>query len=160
MNPETLGTVALGPQLSFGETGLLLGLLGMLMCVGGAAIDASFAGAYTLSQFLGWEWGKYRGPKRAPRFALTWLFFVFAGTALVLSGIDPVQLTEYSVVFSVVCLPLTYLPVLLVAGDANVMGEHRNGVLSNALGWFYYVLICIAALAAIPLLIMTHGGEG
>ena len=61
---------------------------------------------------------------------------------------------------SVLILPLSYWPILKVAGDARVMGEHRNGVLSKTLGWFYYALVCIAAVAAIPLLIITHGGEG
>ena len=30
-----------------------------------------------------------------------------------MTGYDPVKLTEYSVIFSVVALPLTYLPILL-----------------------------------------------
>ena len=68
IEPTDLGTVALPSQGAFGETGLLLALGGMLFCVGGAAIDSSFAASYNLAQFLGWEWGRYRGPERAPRF--------------------------------------------------------------------------------------------
>jgi manganese transport protein len=34
---------------------------------------------------------------------------------VIMSGIDPVLLTEYAVIFSVVALPLTYVPILLVA---------------------------------------------
>jgi manganese transport protein len=160
VDPSTLGTVGLATEQSFGETGLLLGLLGMLMAVGGATIDASFAAAYTTAQFCGWEWGRYRGPAKAPRFTLTWLAVLAIGVAIVLSGINPVDLTEYSVVFSVVCLPLTYLPVLLVAGDRRFMGEHVNGVLTRTLGWLYFGVIGILAVAAIPLLFATNGGGG
>jgi manganese transport protein len=160
VSPDSLGTVGLAAQISFGEVGLLLGLLGMLMAIGGAAIDASFAGAYTLAQFFGWEWGKYRGPRKAPRFALTWLLFIAAGTAIVLTGINPVDLTEYSVVFSVVCLPLTYLPVLMVADDERFMGEHRNGPIARGLGWLYFGVICVLAVVALPLLFATNGGSG
>ena len=43
-----------------------------------------------------------------------------------MTGIDPVLLTEYSVIFSVVALPLTYLPILLVANDKAYMGRARE----------------------------------
>src|SRR3954451_844709 len=58
ISPEFLGTTALGAQVSFGEVGLLFAFLGMMFAVGGAAIEGSFAGAYSFAQFLGWEWGK------------------------------------------------------------------------------------------------------
>ena len=36
-------------------------------------------------------------------------------------------------VFSAVALPLTYLPILVVANDPEYMGEHVNGRVTNAL---------------------------
>ena len=86
--------------------------------------------------------------------------FVLATALIVLTGVDPVSVVEYSIVFSVVILPLTYFPVLLVARDRGIMGEYANGRLANALGWFYLVVVTVAALAAMPLLIATHGGQG
>ena len=53
---------------------------------------------------------------------------------VVMTGYDPVKLTEYSVIFSVVALPLTYLPILLVANDRSYMGSNVNGRLANVLG--------------------------
>jgi Mn2+/Fe2+ NRAMP family transporter len=82
------------------------------------------------------------------------------GTLIALSGVSPISIVEYSIVFSVVILPLTYFPVLMVARDERIMGRQKNGVFANALGWFYLVLITLAALAALPLLLMTHGGHG
>lgn len=160
VEPNDLGTVALPMQGSFGETGLLLGLGGMLFCVGGAAIDSSFAASYNLAQFLGWEWGRYKGPRKAPRFTASWLVFLLLGVAIAQSGINPVEITEYSVVFSVVALPLTYLPVLLIAGDRSFMAEHANGRLATGLGWLYFGVIVVLALAAIPLLLATNAGGG
>jgi manganese transport protein len=160
VEPNDLGTVALPMQGSFGETGLLLALGGMLFCVGGAAIDSSFAASYNLAQFLGWEWGRYKGPQGAPRFTASWLVFLLLGVAIAESGINPVEVTEYSVVFSVVALPLTYLPVLLIAGDRSFMGEFANGRLATALGWVYFAVIVVLALAAIPLLLATNAGGG
>jgi len=160
VDPSDLGTVALPAQGAFGETGLLLALGGMMFCIGGAAVDSSFSASYNLAQFLGWEWGRYRGPRKAPRFTASWLVFLFLAMLIVLSGINPVEITEYSVVFSVVALPLTYLPILMIAGDRSFMGKHANGRVSTLLGWAYFALIVVLAVAAVPLLLATNGGGG
>jgi manganese transport protein len=160
VDPTDLGTTALPAQGTFGETGLLLALGGILFCVGGAAIDFSFAASYNLAQFLGWEWGRYRGPERAPRFTASWLVFLLLAMLIVLTGINPVEITEYSVVLAVVALPLTYFPILMIAGDRSFMGAHANGGISTTLGWVYFAVIVTLAIAAIPLLLMTNGGGG
>jgi Mn2+/Fe2+ NRAMP family transporter len=64
------------------------------------------------------------------------------------------------VVFGVVALPLTYLPVLLIARDERYMGAHVNGRFANTVGWLYFVLILVLAVTAIPLLIATNAGAG
>jgi manganese transport protein len=158
IQPGYLGTTALGAQRAFGEAGLVLALLGMLFAVGGAAVECAFSGAYTLAQFAGWEWGKYRRPREAPRFTLAWLAFFVLALVIVETGVDPVLLTEYAVILSVVALPMTYLPVLLIARDRTFMKEHANGVLANTLGWLYFAIILLVALAAIPLMLITDGG--
>jgi Mn2+/Fe2+ NRAMP family transporter len=160
VEPSDLGTTALPVQGAFGETGLLLALGGMMFCVGGAAIDSSFSASYNLSQFLGWEWGRYRGPRKAPRFTASWLIFLSLAVLIVLTGINPVEITEYSVVFAVIALPMTYLPILMIAGDRSFMGKHVNGRFAAFLGWLYFVVILILAVAAIPLLLITNGGGG
>jgi manganese transport protein len=160
ISPGYLGTTALGAQHAFGEAGLLLALLGMLFAVGGAAVECAFSGAYTLAQFAGWEWGKYRGPRGAPRFTLAWMVFFGLAFVIVETGVDPVVLTEYAVIFSVVALPLTYLPVLLIARDRTYMGDHVNGVVGNVLGWLYFAIILVVAVAAIPLMLLTQAGAG
>ena len=80
--------------------------------------------------------------------------------AVVMTGYDPVKLTEYSVIFSVVALPLTYLPILLIANDRTYMGPDRKGKLANVFGVAYFIVILVIAVAAIPLMLVTNGGEG
>jgi Mn2+/Fe2+ NRAMP family transporter len=159
ISPEHLGTIALGSAEPLGEIGLLLALLGILFAVGGASIDTVFSGAYNLAQFCGWEWGRYRHPSGAPRFAITWLVLLLCGLLIAMTGVDAVALTEYAVIFSVVALPLTYLPILLVANDASYMGRHVNGRLANSLGVVYLVVIGLVAITAVPLLILTNAGQ-
>jgi Mn2+/Fe2+ NRAMP family transporter len=159
ISPTHLGTAALGAADPLGKIGLLLALVGILFAVGGASIDTVFSGAYNLAQFCGWEWGRYRHPNGAPRFALTWLVLIGLAMGILLTGVDPVTLTEYAVIFSVVALPLTYVPILLVANDRAYMGRHGNGRVANALGSIYLVVILVIALSAIPLMVLTNAGQ-
>jgi manganese transport protein len=160
ISPETLGSVALGAEAPLGEVGLLFALVGILFAVGGAAIDTAFSGAYNLAQFFGWEWGKYRKPAEAPRFTLAWIVMLILGFAIVVTGVDPILVTEYSVIFSVVALPLTYIPILLVANDRAYMGNYANGRLANVFGIGYLFVILIVAIAAIPLMVLSNMGQG
>jgi Mn2+/Fe2+ NRAMP family transporter len=59
-----------------------------------------------------------------------------------------------------VALPLTFLPILLVANDHAYMGAEVNGKLANFLGVLYFLLILVIAVAAIPLMLLTNGGQG
>src|SRR6266576_1803560 len=110
IDPQFLGTPPLAPAHAFGEVGLLLALVGILFAVGGAAIETCFSGAYNLAQFFGWQWGKRRRPGGAPRFAISWIVIFVLALGIVMTGYDPVKITEYSVIFSVVALPLLVLP--------------------------------------------------
>lgn len=62
-------------------------------------------------------------------------------------------------VFSAVALPLTYLPILIVANDPDYLGRHVNGRAQNVAGVVYLVVLLAASLAAIPLMIITGAGQ-
>ena len=157
---DLLGTVALVAQSPLGETGLILALIGMLFAISGAAIDSGFSGAYSIAQFFGWEWGKYRHNSGAPRFTLAWIAMLLLGFLIVVTGVDPIMVTEVSVIFSVVALPLTYIPILLVANDRAYMGRYANGWVANIFGIFYLLVVLVIAVAAIPLLVLSDMGQG
>ena len=82
------------------------------------------------------------------------------GFLIVFTGVDPIKVTEFSVIFSVVALPLTYLPILLVANDRAYMGRYVNGRLANVFGIGYLVVILLVAVAAIPLMFLSNMGQG
>jgi Mn2+/Fe2+ NRAMP family transporter len=159
IEPQLAGSAALGPIIAYGKLGLLMALLGMLFAFGGAAIENCLSLAYNVAQYFDWPWGKHRKPKDVPRFSASWVVILVLATAIILTGVDPVSVVEYSIVFSVVILPLSYLPILRAARDKKRMGRFANGLLANTLGIFYFILISLAAVAAIPLLIITHSGK-
>jgi manganese transport protein len=159
--PELVGTTALTALVPFSHAGLLVGLLGMLFVVGGAAVETCLGTAYIIAQFLGWKWGveEQRKAGGAPLFTKTWMIVLALVTVVMATGINPIQVVEYAVVFGIVALPLTYLPILLIANDKSVMREYRIGPVMRTLGWLYLVLVTIVALAAIPLMIITQLGQ-
>jgi Mn2+/Fe2+ NRAMP family transporter len=159
VGPEVPGTAALQAGIPFGKTGLLLALLGMLFAVAGAAVETCMANAYAVSQFFGWEWGRHKKPFEAPRFTLAWIVLFLLAFAITLTGVDVMQLVEYAVIFSIIVLPLTYLPLMLLAGDKSYMGKHANKRFAKVLGWFYFAIITAAAIAAVPLFLVTSGGQ-
>jgi manganese transport protein len=158
ISPDSIGTVALMAQSPYGELGLLLGLMGILFAVGGATVDTAFSAAYNLAQYQGWKWGKRFKLLEEPRFTLSLAGFLLAGFAIAQTGIDPIELTEYAVIFSIPVLPLTYLPIMLVGNDRAIMGEQVNGPVTRVLGWLYFGLLCVLAVAAPVLFIATNGG--
>ena len=160
IQPDLLGTVSLVAASPIGQLGLILALVGTLFAVSGAAIDSAFSGGYNVAQFFGWEWGKYRHNVGAPRFTIAWIVMLVLGFLIVVTGVDPILVTEFSVIFAVVALPLTYLPILLVANDRAYMGRYVNGRLANVFGIGYLVVILLVAVAAIPLMFLSNMGQG
>jgi manganese transport protein len=160
VDPEIPGSAALLAAVPFGKWGLILALLGMLFAVAGAAVETCMANAYSIAQFFGWMWGRHKKPWEAPRFTITWIALFVVALLIVLTGVDVMTLVELAILFSILVLPLTYLPLLLLASDRQYMREHVNGWLAKGLGWFYFAIITVAALAAIPLYLMTSGGNG
>ena len=159
MEVDLTGTAALPAVLALGKWGLVLAMLGMFAAYAGAAIETAFSSAYNIAQFFGWPWGKFERPRKAALFTASWLVTLIAAGAIVESGIDPISIVQYSIIFSVVILPLTYLPTLLAARDREIMGRYANCVVADVLGAVFLILISVAAIAAIPLLILTHGGQ-
>jgi Mn2+/Fe2+ NRAMP family transporter len=162
--PQLISVTALSQvMLPVAEAGgkLLLAaiILGVVAATFGAALETTLSAGYTIAQFFGWPWGKFRSPARAARFHLLMIICLLVGIGTLLTGVDPITVTEVSVVFSAVALPLTYLPILIVANDPEYMGEHVNGRALNMIGVIYMVIILVASAAAIPLLIITGAGK-
>jgi Mn2+/Fe2+ NRAMP family transporter len=154
-----LDQVALPVVLGAGKVGFAFLIVGFVAATFGAALETALSTGYSISQYLGWSWGKHLEPRRAARFHLVVLTAIIAGSMLVLTTLDPIKVTEYSIVFSAVALPLTYFPILVVANDSGYMGESVNSRFSNALATVYLVLLTVVALAAIPLMIATKAGQ-
>jgi Mn2+/Fe2+ NRAMP family transporter len=156
---DSLGQVGLPVAAALGKIGLAVAILGFVAATFGAACETGLSVGYSVGQYFGTQWGKYVRPHEATVFHATILIATLAGTAFLMTAVDPILVTEVSVVFSAVALPLTYFPILVVANDPDYMGKHVNGRVANTLGSVYMVFIVVAAVAAIPLMIWTRMGQ-
>lgn len=160
IDPQQLSTSVFAASVPLGRIGYVLALLGILFAIGGAATETALSAAYNIAQFFNFEWGKRKKPREVPLFTVCWMGAFLIGLLIALSGMNPVDIVEYSVIFAVVVLPLTYYPILKLANNPDMMGEHVNSPVIRLLGWLYFGLIVIVAVAAVPLLVITHMGRG
>ena len=156
---DDLAQVALPVAVVVGKLGLAAVLVGIFAATFGAALETGLSAGYSVSQYLGWQWGKYVRPREASRFHLVVVLAILGATLFALSGVDPVKVTEYSIVLSAAALPLTYFPILVIANDPDYMGDRTNGRLLNAIGFVYLVVLVVVSAATIPLMIITRGGS-
>lgn len=155
---DQLPQVVLPVAMSLGKLGLALAILGVFAATFGAALETALSSGYTVSQYFGWKWGKYVKGHQAARFHLVVLLTTVSALLFAMSGVDPVKVTEYSIVLSAAALPLTYFPILVIANDPGYMKEHTNGKLLNFLATVYFTILVVISLATIPLMIITKGG--
>jgi Mn2+/Fe2+ NRAMP family transporter len=145
--------------VALGKIGLAIAVLGFVAATLGAACETGLSVGYSAAQYFGFQWGKYVRPKEAALFHVIVLVSTVAATGVLMTRVDPIMVTEFSVVFSAIALPLTYFPILVVANDPDYMGKHVNGRLTNVLGTVFLGLILVASVAAIPLMIITKMGR-
>jgi len=155
----TLAQVGLPVAVTVGAIGLAIALVGFAAATFGAALETGLSCGYSIAQYFGWSWGKLVRPRQAARFHTVVLLASIAAPLVLLTGVDPIVVTEYSLIFSAVALPLTYFPILVIANDSDYMGTKVNGRLANLLGTVILVLLIVVALAAIPLMLLTGAGR-
>ncbi|MGW9198516.1 NRAMP family divalent metal transporter [Micromonospora chersina] len=156
---DTLDQVARPVLTALGGAGLAAAVLAFFAVTFGAALETGLSAAYAASQYFGWQWGKRVSPREAARFHSVLLVGLLLGVLMLMTAVDPVRLTEYMLVLSAVVLPLTYLPILVVANDRGYLGDRVNGWWTNLLGALFLLLIVAASVAAIPLAIITRMGR-
>jgi Mn2+/Fe2+ NRAMP family transporter len=159
INVHSLGQVALPPTQALGTWGLTLALIGFAAAIFSAAAECALSVGYSVAQLFGWNWGKDRQPRDAPRFHLVCLLAIIAATAFILTSIDPVALTIVSVVLGAAAIPLTYFPVLVVANDRDYLGQRVNRGWNNAISVVFLIVMVLTSIAAIPLLLFTKAGQ-
>ncbi|HZT41938.1 MAG TPA: divalent metal cation transporter [Chthonomonadaceae bacterium] len=102
--------------------------------------------AYGLAETFGWRYGLYRRFQRARGFYATIAAVILIGFGLnFVKSISPIKGLLYSAVLNGLVAPPLIVLLLMVCNNAKIVGERRNGLWSNLLGWLAVILMTIAA---------------
>lgn len=135
----------------FGHLGFVLFVAALGVTCFGAVTQFALAGAYVIAQGLGWEWSENEEPRRNARFSLTYTALIFLSSLLIVIGIDPLGLTNLTVVLAAASLPVSVVPMLVLMNDETLLRDHRNGWLSNAALILIAIVSVVVLFAAFPL---------
>jgi len=154
LHADQYSQLALLMQDAFGHTGFIFFVLSLGISCLGAALEITLQMAYFAAQGFGWNWSENLPPKKEARFSLTYTIVVILAMLLVLTGIDPLQLTIISMALTAATLPLSTVPFLILMNDRKYLANSRNGWFSNAVVIVIITVAFVLAIVSIPLQIL------
>jgi len=137
-----------------GHWGFILFVASLGIACFGAALEIALQIAYLIAQGFGWKWGENIKPGQAARFSLTYTLVILLAGLVILTGIDPLKLTIFSMALTALSLPVTVVPLLIIMNDPEYLGENVNHWIANAAVLVVSIIACVVALVAIPLQLM------
>ncbi|MBP9738239.1 divalent metal cation transporter [Candidatus Saccharibacteria bacterium] len=116
-----------------------LGLLAVPVLAGSSS--------YAISETFGWDEGLYRKFKRAHGFYIVIILATLVGLGINFLGIDPIDALIFTAVFNgIAAVPLLFM-ISRVGNSRAIMGQYKNGVLSNIFVKLASVVMLVAVLA-------------
>lgn len=144
---------ALEPLVAtFPNSGFLAKALFALGVVGLGLLSVpilSGSASYAVSEAFNWKEGLNLKLKRAHGFYGVITIATVLGLLINYVGIDPVKALVYAAVINGVCaVPLLFL-IARISGSKKIMGNYKNGTLSNLLLWVTFAVMSILAAATL-----------
>ncbi len=105
--------------------------------------------SYVVSEVFGWNEGLENSFSKAKGFY--WIIIISTGIGASLSflGLDPIKLLFYTaVIYGIISPPLIGV-IWMIANNKEIMGERRNGLLSNVLVGLTFLVMTAGAAAFI-----------
>lgn len=106
--------------------------------------------AYAISETLGWKEGLHRKFMHATGFYVVIIAATFVGLLINFLGIDPIQALIFTAVFNgIAAVPLLWM-IARVGNNQKIMGQYKNGVVSNI---FVRIALVVMSAAVIALFV-------
>ena len=116
-----------------------LGLLAVPVLAGSSS--------YAISETFGWREGLYRKFKRAFGFYMVIIVATLVGLAINFLGIDPIKALVFTAVFNgIASVPLLFM-IAKVGNNKSIMGQYKNGIVSNIFVRLAFVVMAVSVLA-------------
>jgi Mn2+/Fe2+ NRAMP family transporter len=137
-----------------GRAGFMLFVATLCITCFGATLEIALSTAYLLAQGFGWEWSENLKPARDARFSVTYTVAILAAAIPIAAGVDPLILTNISMVATAASLPLSVVPLALLMNDRDVLSNYANGWATNLVLFAIVILSFVLFVAALPLQIL------
>ena len=136
---------------ALGRTGFVLLALSVLIAPFSTLLEVALAIAYMAAQGFGWNWSQDGKPHQQARFCVTYTLAIAAALLVLLTGIDPLKLTNLAMALTSATLPIAILPFLFVMNDSTYVQDNGNGWLSNGVVLVTIAIAFVLAIVTIPL---------
>ena len=104
--------------------------------------------AYAVCEAFGWEAGLNRTAREAPVFVGLFTALIIASALVILiPGIPLIPVMLLSQVLNGMLLPFVLVFLILLTGDREIMGQHRNSRVFSAFAWV--LVVVLAGLSAL-----------
>lgn len=128
-------------QASFAVLGLGFFAAGL-----SSAITAPLAAAYAVTEVLSLD-----ADKRDRVFKWTWRLVLAFGVVVASLSLKPIELIVFAQFTNGLLLPITAAFILWIANDSEILGQHRNTLANNTIGFFVLAVTCGLGLRGILL---------
>jgi Mn2+/Fe2+ NRAMP family transporter len=140
-----------------GRAGFVLFLATLCITCFGSTLEIVLSLAYLLAQGFGWNWSENLKPGKDARFATAYTVLILLASIPIAIGMNPLALTNVSMVATAASLPVTVIPLLVLMNDGDVLLTHTNGWPSNVALVIIALLSVVLLVAALPLQLLGGG---
>ena len=140
-----------------GRAGFVLFLATLCVTCFGSTLEIVLAMAYMLAQGFGWPWSENLKPGKDARFTTSYTVVILLAALPIAIGMNPLALTNLSMVATAASLPVTVVPLLILMNDGDILLKHTNGWLSNGALVIIALLSIVLLVAALPLQLLGGG---
>jgi NRAMP (natural resistance-associated macrophage protein)-like metal ion transporter len=143
---EITGVAELGEQLQplLGPVAKYFMAVGIFSAGVSSAVTAPLAAAYAISGVLGLQ-----NDMKAPAFRLIWISVLITGVIFATFGLRPVRIILMAQFANGLLLPILAVFLLKVMNNSEILGEDKNGRLTNLVGLLIIMITFLLGLKSI-----------
>ena len=134
-NIESAADLAVGLEPLFGNSATVFLAIGLLAAGITSSITAPLAAAYVVQGCLGWK-----GGMQSKRFKMVWMIIIILGVVFSSLGIKPVEIIQFAQIANGLLLPIIAIFLFWIVNKRSVLGEHKNTLLQNIIGFLVIAL--------------------
>jgi NRAMP (natural resistance-associated macrophage protein)-like metal ion transporter len=134
---KNAGDMAFQLQPLLGNWAKVFMAFGLFAAGVSSAVTAPLAAAYAAAGILGWK-----KDFKDKKFKAVWIFILLIGIVFSAIGFKPIQAIIFAQITNGILLPIIAVYLLWIMNSKKILGDYRNKLLSNIIG-FIVVLVAI-----------------